>query len=68
MCRRMVSLGLTTFRAKSNEANHEIVLMSVDEGSRLVAFIEMLLRVIYELPALVPALPTVAEPPTEATE
>lgn len=53
-------------RAKSNEANHEILLMSVDEGSRLVAFVEMLLRVIYELPGLVPTLPTVAEPPTEA--
>jgi hypothetical protein len=42
-------------RTKSNEANHEITLMSKDEAERLIVFVEMMFRFIYELPNLVPA-------------
>lgn len=38
-------------RKKSNEANHEIVLMSKEEAERLLTFTEMLLKFVYELPA-----------------
>ena len=38
-------------RTKGNEANHEIVLMTRDEAVELIAFIEMLLKFIYEFPA-----------------
>jgi DNA-directed RNA polymerase subunit RPC12/RpoP len=41
-------------RTKSNEANHEITLMSKDEGEKLIVFVEMMFRFIYELPNLVP--------------
>jgi hypothetical protein len=41
-------------RAKGNEANHEIVLMSPDDASELIAFAEMLLKFIYEFPNRVP--------------
>lgn len=41
-------------RAKGNEANHEIVLMTRDDALRLVAFVEMLLRFIYEFPGKIP--------------
>jgi hypothetical protein len=44
-------------RTKGNEANHEIVVMTSEEGRALVLFVEMLLRFIYELPALVPPIP-----------
>jgi len=37
-------------RTKANEANHEIVIMSTSEADDLVAFTEMLLRLIYEFP------------------
>lgn len=40
-------------RAKSNEANHEIVIMPKDDAEELVSFIEMLLRVIFEFPAAI---------------
>lgn len=38
-------------RSKSNEANHEIVLMPKDDAEDLLSFIEMLLKVIFEFPA-----------------
>ena len=40
-------------RTKSNEANHEIVIMARDDAEELVAFSEMLLKVIYEFPAAI---------------
>jgi hypothetical protein len=42
-------------RKKSNEANHEITLMSKDEAEKLITFVEMMLKFIYELPNVVPA-------------
>ncbi len=42
-------------RTKSNEANHEIALMSKDEAEKLITFVEMMLKFIYELPNVVPA-------------
>ena len=39
-------------REKGNEANHEIALMSMEDAKNLLDFIEMLLRVIYEYPAI----------------
>jgi hypothetical protein len=44
-------------RTRSNEANHEIVLMGSDDSKVLVAFVEMLLKFIYEFPKLVPGTP-----------
>jgi hypothetical protein len=41
-------------RTKSNEANHEITLMSKDEAEKLITFVEMMLTFIYELPSVVP--------------
>jgi hypothetical protein len=38
-------------RKRSNEANHEIVLMKKEDAEELVTFTEMLLKVIYEFPA-----------------
>lgn len=38
-------------RAKGNEANHQIVIMREDDAKDLLAFIEMLLKIIYEFPA-----------------
>jgi hypothetical protein len=49
-------------RAKGNEANHEIVLMSSDDASELVTFAEMLLKFIYEFPKRVPPKPGKAMP------
>jgi hypothetical protein len=40
-------------RTKSNEANHEIVMMSKTDAEELVSFSEMLLKVIYEFPAAI---------------
>ena len=40
-------------RTKSNEANHEITIMGLDEAKELLNFSEMLLKVIYEFPALI---------------
>jgi hypothetical protein len=44
-------------RKKSNEANHEIALMSKDDAEQLITFVEMMLKFIYELPASVPTTP-----------
>ncbi len=38
-------------RSKSNEANHEIVIMKEEDAKDLISFIEMLLKIIYEFPA-----------------
>lgn len=38
-------------RKDGNEANHEIVIKSQEEAERILAFCEMLLKVIYEFPA-----------------
>lgn len=38
-------------RKQGNIANHEIVLMGPDEAKRIMRFVEMLLRFIFELPA-----------------
>ena len=40
-------------RQKSNEANHEIVLMKEEEAMDLINFSEMLLRFVYEFPSKV---------------
>lgn len=39
-------------RTKGNEANHEIVIMSEEAAKDLVSFCEMLLKLIYEFPAI----------------
>jgi hypothetical protein len=44
-------------RTRGNEANHEIKIMEAVDSQTLIAFVEMLLRFIYEFPGLVPALP-----------
>jgi uncharacterized protein DUF4145 len=44
-------------RKRGNEANHQIVLMDRIDAVALVGFVEMLLRLIYELPSMVPPLP-----------
>ena len=38
-------------REKSNEANHEIIIMRPEEAKELLDFCEMLLKIIYEFPA-----------------
>ena len=50
-------------RTRGNAANHDIVLMGQDDSRVLVAFVEMLLRFIYELPKLVPSTPAAAVEP-----
>jgi hypothetical protein len=42
-------------RAKGNEANHEIRLMSQADAEELIIFSEMLLKFIYEFPSRVPS-------------
>jgi hypothetical protein len=44
-------------RKKSNEANHDIVIMSDADAGELIKFTEFLLRFVYELPASVPKTP-----------
>ena len=44
-------------RTKGNEANHEIVLMQESDAKDLVSFLEMLLKFIYEFPAMAPSAP-----------
>jgi len=44
-------------RKKGNEATHEIAIMKEQDASDLIVFIEMLLRFIYEFPAMVPPPP-----------
>lgn len=40
-------------RKKGNEATHEIALMKQDDAEELISFIEMLLKFIYEFPAII---------------
>ncbi|MEK6753659.1 MAG: DUF4145 domain-containing protein [Chloroflexota bacterium] len=40
-------------RKKGNEANHEITIMGIEDAKELLSFSEMLLKVIYEFPALI---------------
>lgn len=40
-------------RKKGNEANHEIIIMMRDDASELILFIEMLLKFMYEFPAII---------------
>jgi hypothetical protein len=44
-------------RRTGNEATHEIALMTQVQAEELLRFIEMLLKFIYEFPALVPPSP-----------
>ncbi|MBI2419438.1 MAG: DUF4145 domain-containing protein [Ignavibacteriales bacterium] len=44
-------------RKKGNEATHEIVMMTKDEAGDLIAFSEMLLKIIYEFPSRIPKPP-----------
>lgn len=41
-------------RKKGNEATHEIELMKESDAKDLIMFTEMLLKFIYEFPALIP--------------
>ena len=41
-------------RRRSNEANHEIVIMTDTDSMALINCVEMLLRLIYEFPRKVP--------------
>ncbi|MFA4835849.1 MAG: DUF4145 domain-containing protein [Dehalococcoidia bacterium] len=40
-------------RTKGNEANHEITIMTQDDAKDLLAFCEMLLKTIFEFPAII---------------
>lgn len=40
-------------RKKGNEANHEIQIMAKEDAEEILAFIEMLLKVIFEFPAAI---------------
>ena len=40
-------------RIKSNEANHEITVMTREDAEDLMSFCHMLLKVIFEFPAIV---------------
>jgi hypothetical protein len=42
---------VSQIRTIANEANHEIVLLTRDVAERLLSFVEMLLKFIYEFPA-----------------
>lgn len=44
-------------RKKGNEATHEIAAMSLTDAEELIAFLEMLLKFIYEFPSKVPGTP-----------
>ena len=46
---------VSPWRKRGNEATHEIKLMSQTDAKELLTFIEMLLRFVYEFPAMVPA-------------
>jgi len=43
------------YSGTTNEANHEIQIMTRDDARDLIKFAEMLLRFIYEFPKLVPS-------------
>ena len=51
-------------RAKGNEANHQIAIMKREDAEELIAFCEMLLKIIYEFPAAVKRRTTPAAPAT----
>lgn len=40
-------------RKKGNEATHEIALMKQEDAEELISFIEMLLKFIFEFPAII---------------
>jgi hypothetical protein len=40
-------------RTKGNEANHEIAIMAKADAEELISFLEMLLKVIFEFPAVI---------------
>ena len=50
-------------RRTSNEANHEINVMSNEQAIKLVLFVEMMLRFIYELPSMVAVQTVTVSPP-----
>ena len=45
---------LDYIRLRANEANHEIRLNSQEDSERLITLVEMLLKIVYELPSTVP--------------
>ncbi len=49
-------------RKRGNEANHEIQLMENEDAKTLIAFVEMLLRFIYQFPNMVPQASGVKSP------
>ena len=48
-------------RKKGNEANHEIVIVDREDAEELLRFVEMLLRLIYEFPAIMNKKKTAAQ-------
>ena len=59
---------LDYIRARGNEANHEIVVMNKNDATGVLLFTEALLRGVYELPGLVPAIAEQAEESEDVTE
>ncbi len=53
-------------REKGNEANHEISIMVEDDAEELIAYLEMLLKNIYEFPAAIMKKSTPEEGAAEA--
>ncbi len=51
-------------RKKGNEATHEILLMKPDDAREILMFTEMLLKFIYEFPAMVDSDETKETPNT----
>ena len=45
-------------RTKGNEANHQIVIMSKEDGEQLITMVEMLLKNIFELPYMIKTVKT----------
>lgn len=58
MYRRVRRPGWTTSGKRGNEANHEINIMVEEDASELLEFCGMLLKLIYEYPAVL-SLPAV---------
>lgn len=52
---RGAEVWLDYIRARANDANHEIVVMTKDDAVGVLRFTEALLRGVYELPNLVPS-------------
>jgi hypothetical protein len=50
-------LWVDYIRTKSNEANHEIVIMTSQDANDLITFAEMLLRLVYEFKQRIPPPP-----------